>query len=127
MCIRDSYLPFLCLGFIVWGLISGIVTDGCVVFIGSEAFIKQISLPLSVYVYRLIWRNLIIFGHNMVVFVVVACIFSIWPGWSGLLLLPGLILICATGGWVCLLLGLISARFRDVPQLVASFIQVAFF
>ena len=123
----NDYLPFLCLGFIVWGLISGIVTDGCVVFIGSEAFIKQISLPLSVYVYRLIWRNLIIFGHNMVVFIVVACIFSIWPSWSGLLLLPGLILNCATGIWVCLLLGLISARFRDVPQLVASFIQVAFF
>ena len=36
-------------------------------------------------------------------------------------------IICATGGWVSILLGMICARFRDVPQIVASFIQVAFF
>jgi len=123
----DDYLPFLCLGFIAWGLISGIVTDGCVAFIGSESFIRQISLPFSVYIYRLIWRNLIIFGHNIVVFIIVALIFNIWPSWTGLMLLPGLVVICATGGWVSILLGMICARFRDVPQIVASFIQVAFF
>ena len=29
--------------------------------------------------------------------------------------------------WVGLLLGLVSARFRDVPQIVASVVQIAFF
>ncbi|MDK1020498.1 MAG: ABC transporter permease [Candidatus Hydrogenedentes bacterium] len=122
-----DYLPFLCLGFIAWGFISGTVNDGCVAFIESENFIRQIRLPFSTFVYRLIWRNLIILGHNFAVFVVVAVVFGIWPGWAGLLLVPGLVLICATGGWVSLLLGMICARFRDVPQIVASLMQVAFF
>ncbi len=48
-------------------------------------------------------------------------------GRAGLLALPGLALICLNGLWLAFLLGLVSARFRDVPQIVASVVQVAFF
>ncbi len=122
-----TYLPFITLGFIVWGLIASFITDGCSIFIGAESIIKQVNLPLSVHAYRTVWRNLIIFAHNLVIFVFVAIIFSIWPGWAGLLALPGLALLCINGVWVGLLLGLLSARFRDIPQIVASVVQVTFF
>lgn len=122
-----AYLPFIAIGFIVWGLISGLITDGCTTFINAESIIKQVSLPLSVHVYRVVWRTLIIFAHNAVIFVVVAILFSIRPGWAGLLALPGVALLCLNGVWVGLLLGLLSARYRDVPQIVASFVQVTFF
>ena len=56
-----------------------------------------------------------------------AIIFSIWPGWTGLLALPGLVLLCLNGIWVGLLLGIISARFRDVPPIVASVVRILFF
>jgi ABC-type polysaccharide/polyol phosphate export permease len=42
-------------------------------------------------------------------------------------LIPGLILITITGIWVSVLLGMISARFRDVPPIVGSVVQVVFF
>lgn len=122
-----DYLPFIAAGFVVWGLISTMITDGCDTFIGGEGIIKQASLPLSVHVYRVVWRNLIVFAHNVVIFFAVAAVFSIWPGWTGLLALPGLVLLCLNGVWLGLLLGLVSARFRDVPQIVASVVQIAFF
>ena len=75
-----DYAPFLALGFIVWTLISGFISEGCVAFTGAESIIKQVDLPLSVHVYRVVWRNCIIFFHNAAIFVVVAAIFSIWPG-----------------------------------------------
>ncbi len=108
-------------------MISGFITDGCMAFIEAENIIKQIDLPLSVHVYRLVWRNIIMFCHNMVIFVIVALALAIWPGWAGLLAIPGFVLLCLNGMWVGLLLGLISARFRDVPQVMASVVQVAFF
>ena len=123
----DDYLPFLTLGFLAWGLISGIITDGCTAFIDSEHFIKQIKLPFSTFVYRVLWRNLIIFAHNFVIYLVVALVFAIWPGAAGLLLLSGLVLIAANAIWAGLLLGMVCARFRDVPQIVTSLLQVAFF
>ena len=92
-----DYAPFLALGFIVWTLISGFISEGCVAFTGAESIIKQVDLPLSVHVYRVVWRNLIIFFHNAAIFIVVAIIFSIWPGWVGLLALPGLGLLCLNG------------------------------
>ena len=123
----DDYLPFLALGFLAWVLISGIVSDGCTAFIDAEKFIKQMKLPYSTFVYRVVWRNLIVFAHNFVIYVVVAIVFGIWAGATGLLLLPGLALIVANGLWVCLLVGMVCARFRDVPQIVASLIRITFF
>ena len=123
----EDYLPFLAAGFIVWSLISGLIVDGCAAFTDAERIIKQAALPASVHVYRVAWRNLIIFAHNVVIFAVVAVIFSISPGWAGLAALPGLLLICLNGVWIGLMLGLVSARFRDIPQMVASVVQVMFF
>ena len=122
-----DYLPFVAAGLILWGLISGLITEGCSAFIGAEGIIKQVSLPLSVHVYRVVWRNFIVFAHNIIIYVVAAVFFSIHPGWVGLLILPGLALLCLNGVWMGLLLGLVSARFRDVPQIVASVVQVTFF
>lgn len=122
-----SYLPFLTIGMIVWNMISPVVNEGCTAFIDGESIIKQVKLPISLHAYRAVWRNLIIFGHNFVVFIVVAVVFRIWPNWSSLLAVPGLLIICVNGVWVGLLWGTISARFRDVPQIVASVMQIAFF
>jgi ABC-type polysaccharide/polyol phosphate export permease len=122
-----DYLPFLALGLITWGLVSSILTEGCNAFIGGERFIKQLPAPLSVHVYRVIWRNLIVFGHNLVIYLVVALVFQIWPGWLALQVVPGLLLLLAIGIWLALLLGVVSARFRDVPPIVGSVVQFLFF
>ena len=122
-----DYAPFLALGFIVWTLISSVITDGCNAFISAEGIIKHVGLPFSVHVYRLLWRNLLILCHNSAVFVIVAAIFGVWPGWAGLLAVPGLALLCLNGLWAGLLLGIVSARFRDVPPIVASVVRILFF
>jgi ABC-type polysaccharide/polyol phosphate export permease len=122
-----TYLPYLTVGVILWGLISPLVIENCNAFIDGEGIIKQVKVPLSLYVYRVVWRNLIIFGHNVVIFVIVAVLFKVWPHWSSLLAIPALLLICINGVWIGLLWGPISARFRDVPQTITSVMQIAFF
>ena len=42
-------------------------------------------------------------------------------------MIPGLVLLAANGLWIGLLIGLLCARYRDLPPIVASIIQVAFF
>lgn len=123
----DDYLPFLALGFLAWGLIAGVINEGCNALTAAEPFIKQMKLPFSLHIYRVVWRNLIIFAHNSVVYLGVMVVFGIWPGGAGLLLLPGLALIVLNAVWVGLFFAMLCARFRDVPQIVASLMQVAFF
>ena len=121
------YLPFLTIGFLVWGLITAALNEGCQTFIESEGIIRQIDLPLSMFPLRVIWRNLIIFLHNAVIYVVVVAVFDVVLDWSLLLIIPGLFLLLANALWSATLLGILSARFRDLPQIVASVLQVAFF
>ena len=122
-----NYVPYLTLGFVIWGFISSLVNDGCTVFIRAQGIIKDVDMPLSLHVYRIAWRNLIILCHNGIVFVVVAIFFSVWPSWVGLVALPGLALLCATGMWVGMFLGMVSARFRDIPPIVGSVMRISFF
>jgi ABC-2 type transport system permease protein/lipopolysaccharide transport system permease protein len=122
-----DYLPFLAAGFILWGLIAALITDGTRVFVGAEGLIRQLPAPLSVHVYRLLWSNLITFAHNAGIFVVVALWYGLNPGWTALLALPALGLLLLNGFWMALLLGLLSARFRDIPLVVANVVQVMFF
>jgi ABC-2 type transport system permease protein/lipopolysaccharide transport system permease protein len=122
-----EYLPFLAAGFFAWGLISNLVIEGCQAFNSSEHLIKQLSAPLSIYVYRVLWSNLLTAAHNVWIFVLVALWYSVGISWSVVLLLPALALILVNGLWVGLLLGLLSARFRDIPLIVASVMQVMFF
>lgn len=123
----SNYLPYLATGFVVWGFISSLITDGMQVFSRSESVIRQMAAPLSVYVYREIWANLVIFAHNMAIYVLVAIWFGVKVNDSLLLVPAGLLLLLVNGVWIGILLGLLSARFRDIPLIVQNVVQVVFF
>ena len=122
-----DYMPFLAAGFILWGLISNLIIEGTRAFTGVEGLILQLPAPLTIYVYRLLWSSLITFAHNASIFVLVCLWYGLNPGWTALLALPALLVLLLNGFWVALLLGLLSARFRDIPMVVASVVQVLFF
>src|ERR1700722_17558797 len=50
------YLPYIAMGLITWGFISGTTTEACSAFIENTGIIKQIRLPYSIYTMRMIWR-----------------------------------------------------------------------
>jgi ABC-2 type transport system permease protein len=122
-----DYLPFLACGFVIWGLISGLIIEGTAAFISSENLMRQLAAPVSLYVYRAIWSNVLTFAHNIWIYVLVALWFQALPGWGVLWALPALVAIVLNGLWVGLLLGLLSARFRDIPLIVGSVVQIMFF
>jgi ABC-type polysaccharide/polyol phosphate export permease len=122
-----QYLPHVAIGFVIWSYVSGLINEGCNAFIAAQGCIKQVRLPLSVHVYRVVWRNLLIFGHNLLIVFVVVLFFAIWPGWIAFLAVPAIVILSLNGVWVGLLLGLFSARFRDVPQMVTAAMQIVFF
>ena len=123
----EKYLPYVAVGMIVFNLISGIAQEGSLTFIASGRIILQTKAPLSVYIYQMLWRNLLIFAHNMCIYLVLLVFLNIDIGWVTLLSVLGLFLVMLNGLWAGLTLGALSARFRDVPPIVASVMQVAFF
>jgi ABC-type polysaccharide/polyol phosphate export permease len=123
----STYFPYLAISFVAWMLISSMLNELCLAFIGAEGFIKQIKLPLTIHVLRVVWRNLIVFAHNLVIVALVLLFFPP-PITANLLLFPvALFLIAVNAIWAGILIGLMCARFRDIPQIVTSLMQVALF
>jgi len=123
----QEYLPFLALSLVLWNFVQTLVTESCTCFTASEGMIRSIRMPFSMYAGRIVVRNVLVLLHNVIVIVVVFAIFRIWPGATALVALPALMLWLVDSLAVAVLLGTFCARFRDVPPIVASVLQIAFF
>ncbi|MFE9744101.1 ABC transporter permease [Saccharothrix saharensis] len=139
----NTFLPYVTAGFVIWNFIVGCVTEGTDVFIANEGLIKHLPAPITVHVLRLVWRQVLFFVHNLVVYLIVLAIFfpdltepyhmggetQVHPGvsWAILLAIPAFALVAVNAVWVALLFGIISTRFRDIPPVVHSFINLVFF
>jgi ABC-2 type transport system permease protein len=120
-------LPYILVGFIVWAFISGCISEGSEVFIANEGLIKQLPAPLSIHVYRLTWRQILFFGHNLIVYAVMLVVFPQSLGWASLMAIPAFLLLAINGAWVALLLGIVTTRFRDLSPIIQSLVQLLFF
>ena len=122
-----EFLPFLAAGMIFWGFISSVITDGCTGFIAAESIIKQLPIPLFVHILRMIWRNLLIMAHNIVIIPLVFLAVGKSVSWMAFISIPGLFLLVANLTWIALTLAIICTRYRDMPQIVGSILQILFY
>lgn len=123
-----DYMPFLASGMVVWVMISSIVTESCTLFIASSNLFRQMQFNYSVLAYALVYRNFVVFAHNLTVYFLVALFFS-WDKLTVMMVLavPGLALLFLNGVWGALLLGMICLRYRDLQQFVTTLVQISMF
>ena len=122
-----DYLPFLATGIILWTCFSSCLMEGSSSFIDAAGMIRQLNLPLSLYPVRVIWRNLVIFAHNIVILPVVFLVLGKPLTWNIVWLLPGALLFVLNIFWISLFLGTLCTRYRDMPPIVNSLLQVFFY
>lgn len=122
----DKSFPYVCAGMLLWSLITQIINDGTGLFIASARYITQIKCPLTTFLLQTVWRNLIIAGHNVAIYVAIALYFVVVPGPSMVLWPLGLLLVVICLSWIALIVAVISARYRDVPVIIANIIAVLF-
>jgi lipopolysaccharide transport system permease protein len=122
-----AYLPFLSISLVLWSFISTITSEGCVCFTQSESMIRAMRTPLSLHAARVVFRNFLVLAHNIVVIAVVFLIFRTVPSLAAISVLPAAILWAVDAMAVSLLLGVFGARFRDIPPIVGSIVQIAFY
>ncbi len=122
-----GYLPFLSISLVLWNFINTITSEGSLCFTQSESMIRAMRMPLSLHAARVVVRNIVVLAHNIVVIVVVFAIFRTIPSLSSFSVLPACALWVIDAMAVSLILGIFGARFRDIPPIVASIVQIAFY
>jgi homopolymeric O-antigen transport system permease protein len=121
------YFQHLSIGFVLWVFISGYFNEACFAFVSAEGFIKEVKIPYSTYVMKVLAKHVIMFLHNCLI-VAGVLLFLPPPTFGTLpLLLPGLAALLFCLFWSGMALAILCVRFRDIAQIVNSVIQLLFF
>ena len=81
----------------------------------------------TVHALRCVFRNAAVAAHSLPLILAVFVVFGHVPGPEALLAFAGLALVAANAFALSIVLGMVCARFRDIPPIVASVMQIAFF
>jgi ABC-type polysaccharide/polyol phosphate export permease len=120
-----EYLPFLVSGMIAWLLVSTIINESCSLLVSGHALFRNVKFEYSILAYALVWRNFIIFFHNLVVYaVIVGALRPELIGITAFLAIPGVVLVAVNGVWIALLCGMFCLRYRDVTQIISSILPI---
>jgi lipopolysaccharide transport system permease protein len=123
----STYLPTVAIGIVVWALFSSIVSEGSSAYIMSANYIRQVKTPRIIYIFQVSWKSLVIFMHNALIIVVIFAFIGIQNLFLSFLSVLGILLLLLNATWIGAFAGLVSARFRDFPQMVQALLQVAFY
>jgi ABC-type polysaccharide/polyol phosphate export permease len=120
-----DFIPFVALGIVFFGTVTGTINEGCDTFVQAAGMLSQTSLPMFTFVWRTMFRNVINLGHHLVIVLAVLIYFGFWRTANYPVAALGMIFLVINVTWLSMLVAIISARFRDIPQIVQSITQAA--
>lgn len=123
----ERYLPWITTGVVVWNLFQVTVVEGSTALVSESVIIRQSATPLPLFIWRVIWRNIINFAHQFVVVIAVALYFGYFLKIDFPLAALGLTLFILNVSWVCFIGAVLSARYRDIQQVILTVMQILFF
>jgi ABC-type polysaccharide/polyol phosphate export permease len=119
-------IGYIGLGIIIWSAIGTLVSEGCGAFVRNSSHILSSNISVDLYVGRSVFKTAITFGHHLILYGVGVAFGLIPLAWTGLLAIPGIVLLFVNGFWIVTLLALVCARYRDVEMIVRNLLQLAF-
>jgi ABC-type polysaccharide/polyol phosphate export permease len=122
-----TYVAYIGAGLLTWQLILALVNEACGAVAEHTYFLQNIPLPITTIAGRIMFRNAVVFLHHIVAVCGLLFLFGVQFTPMIVWALPGAGLILLIGYFSVMLLGPVCARFRDVPLVISSVMQVLFF
>lgn len=125
----QKYVPWMATGVVLWNLMSATISEGANSYLEGAGIIQQTNIPLPVFVWRVIYRNLLNFAHQVVVIFGVAAYFHYIDKTVTYLpvALLGMLLLSINISWMAFAAAIAAARFRDLQQVIGTVLQLLFF
>jgi ABC-type polysaccharide/polyol phosphate export permease len=123
----ENYLPFFAVGFVIWGWMSGQISDAAGGFFQFQGMIKQVKLPLPIFILRLNIRQCIVLLHNSIIIALVLLLVGHGFTLMSLIAIPNLILIQLNLTLLSIVISIFCTRYQDMTQVVNVGTQIVFF
>lgn len=126
--IEYDFGTYVVIGFLIFTLLSNILTDATGVYITNQSWMKGMLLPYGFYIYKGLMRNLYIFAFNLIAAVLILIFFYDFELNSAQIYIIAVVPVYLINGITAnILLGAICVRYRDIVQVVQTFTRFSLF
>lgn len=122
-----TYMLHLLLGFIAWNYLSGIIMECGREYINASNYIVSFQLTYFTLLLRVVLRNLVVVGYQMLVFLILALVLNHSLSVQWLFAPLALLAVTLNALWLGLLMSVFATRFRDISELMNNLFRLVFF
>lgn len=121
----DDYVNALASGLVMWSFLSAVVCDSAIAFARWMPILRHSTISFSVISLSILLRHLCVLAVNVVILLVLQyALIGLAP--ASFAMLGAMVLLIANVAWIGVLSMVLGARFRDIGQLAANAVQIAF-
>ena len=122
-----NFIPYLTAGMILWSYLTNSIVEGGNAFVNCEGYIKQISLPIYIYILRSFVSVGLTAGITVFAFVIVGLFYRLPVSTGTLLAVPGLLIVMTSSLLLITIFAHLNTRFRDIAHMATVLLQVLFY
>ena len=120
-------MPFIGISIIMWNFLAQMISECTSIFAAHSNFYRNQRMNFSVSIYSIIYKNTLMLVHNLLVIIVLVVAFAVPVNMWLLQIVPGVILTWIMMLWVGYLIAMACVRYRDIIQLITTWLTVLFF
>jgi len=122
----EDFIPFLTLGFSIWGFIAVSMTEGCSTFVIAHGYLKQLPLPQSIFIFRTLLTQLIFLAIGLATALGVLLYFGKLTLFGLVLGAPGILILIVYAYGAIGSLAYLGLRYRDLQHGLAGILSLLF-
>jgi ABC-type polysaccharide/polyol phosphate export permease len=124
----EDYFLYIVCGFTFWEFIKQNILEATKIFPESNGIILSQPFPISLYIFKSLYKNIIIFLHNLIVVIPTVFFFNNNISFNTFFFFTiGAAINCITIFFLSLIISIICTRYKDMAQIIVSILTVMFF
>lgn len=122
----EEFIPFLTLGFAIWGFIAASMTEGCSSFVIAHGYLKQLPLPQSIFIFRTLFTQLIFLFIGLTTALGLLLYFGKLTILGIIMGLPGVFILIIFAYGSIGTMAYLGLRYRDIQHGLSSMFSLLF-
>lgn len=122
----EEFIPFLTLGFSIWGFIAASMVEGCSTFIVAHGYLKQLPLPQSIFIFRTMLTQFIFLAIGLATALAVLLYFGKLSLFGLMLGMPGILILIVYAYGAIGTLAYLGLRYRDLQHGLTGLFSLLF-
>ncbi len=117
-----GYFAYFAISYSIWTTLSRTLSESSSLWVSSQKYIKQFSAPISLFIYKAVFKLFIIFMMSLPIGWLIALLTGAEISPEALWVIPGIIVYFSNIIWIVTVLSIVSLRYRDIAKFMPNLV-----